>query len=63
MRWTNSSTSSPAKALPSESMGTACRTLENPAAGAAPTFCDGLSPRFSSGKRSSIASFRRLSAS
>ena len=41
MRPTKSSTSCSAKALSSDSIGTACRTFLNCPDGAAPTFCDG----------------------
>ena len=44
-------TSSSLKALPSESIGTAWRTLPKASTGAAPTRLDGLSGRTSSGKR------------
>ena len=63
MRSTNSATSSSLKALSSESIGTAWRTLANPRAGCAPTRRDGESARTRAGKRASIASLRWRSAS
>ncbi len=63
MRSTNSVTSPSLKALPSESIGTAWRTLANFCAGAAPTFRAGESARISAGKRASIAALRSRSAS
>ena len=56
-------TSSSLKALPSESIGTAWRTLPKASTGAAPTRLDGLSGRTSSGKRASMAALRWRSAS
>ncbi len=56
MRSTNSVTSSSLKALASDSIGTACRTLANLAAGTAPTRCERLPGVRSAGKRASIAS-------
>ena len=41
MRPTKSTTSSSAKALSSDSIGTACRTFLKRPDGAAPIFCDG----------------------
>src|ERR1700682_4674924 len=43
MRATKSSTSASARALSSDSIGTACRTLAKRPEGCAPTFCDGES--------------------
>ena len=63
MRATNSTASPSLMAFCSDSIGTACRTLANLAAGAAPTLRAGLSSRTSSGKRASIASLRARSAS
>ena len=50
MRSTKSTTSSSAKALSSDSIGTACRTLAKPRAGAAPTLRDGDFERAQIGK-------------
>ncbi len=61
--WKKSATSSSLKALPSDSMGTLCCTLPKPCATGAPTLSDGESARRRSGKRASIASRRRFSAS
>jgi hypothetical protein len=55
-RSTNSDTSSSAKALPIDSIGTRWRTLPNFSDGFAPTFCERLSGVASSGNCSSIAS-------
>ena len=44
-------------------MGTPCRTLANPPAGAAPTRREGELGRTSAGNRASIAALRRRSAS
>ena len=63
MRPTKSSTSCSAKALSSDSIGTACRTFLKRPDGAAPTFCDGESPVTNSGNRFSIALKRWRSAS
>ena len=50
--------------MPRLSIGVPCRALAKPAAGAAPgAVSDGLSARFSCGKRASIAALRRRSAS
>ena len=54
MRATKSATSSSEKALSSDSIGTACRTLAKPRDGAAPTLRDRLSSVRRSGKRASI---------
>jgi len=63
MRPTKSSTSSSAKALSSDSIGTACRTFLNFPDGAAPTFCDGEAPVTNSGNLASMALKRWRSAS
>ncbi|MET3345960.1 hypothetical protein ABIF52_006341 [Bradyrhizobium japonicum] len=63
MRPTKSRTSSSAKALSSDSMGTACRTFLKRPDGAAPTFCEGDSALTNSGKRFSIALKRWRNAS
>ena len=63
MRSMNSSTSAALNALSSDSIGTSWRSLAKPAAGAAPTRRVGESARISCGKRRSIASLRRFSAS
>ena len=63
MRATKSVTSSGAKALSSDSMGTPWRTGANWLEIAAPTTCDGESAMVSSGNRLSISSARRFSAS
>ena len=56
MRPTKSATSSSLKALSSDSIGTACRTLAKPRDGAAPTLRDRLSSVRRSGNFASIAS-------
>ncbi len=53
-----SATSSSSKAFPSESIGTAWRTLPNASTGAAPTRSEGLSDRCKAGKRASMAALR-----
>ena len=58
MRATKSVTSSSPKALSSDSIGTACRTLAKPRDGAAPTLRD----RLSSVRRSGKARLDRLVA-
>jgi hypothetical protein len=63
MRATKSATSSSAKALSSDSIGTAWRTWPNASDGAAPTVCVGLSALTSSGCAASIAASLRRSAS
>ena len=63
IRPTKSVTSSSAKALSSDSIGSAWRTFLNRPLGAAPTFCDGDSALTSSGKRFSMALKRARSAS
>ena len=63
MRPTKSSTSSSAKALSSESIGTAWRTFLNRPDGATPTFCDGDWAVTNSGNRASMALKRLRSAS
>ncbi len=55
MRATKSTTSCSAKALSSESIGSACRTLRNLPLGAAPTLSDSDSSVRRSGKRASMA--------
>ena len=55
MRSRNSAKSSRLNALSSDSMGTLCRTLAKPAAGAAPTRSDGPPGAASPGKRASMA--------
>ena len=63
MRPTKSSTSSSAKALSSDSIGTAWRTFLNFPDGAAPIFCDGEALVTSSGNFTSMALKRRRNAS
>ena len=63
MRPTKSMTSSSAKALSSDSIGTAWRTFLNFPDGAAPIFCDGDFALTSSGNRASMASKRLRKAS
>ena len=58
-----SRTSCSAKALSSDSIGVLCVTFAKLAAGAMPTRSDGLSARFSAGKRASIAALRRRNSS
>jgi len=62
-RSTNSATSASENALPSDSIATLWRTLANFCEGCAPTRREGESSRTSSGKRASISSLRRRSAS
>ncbi|CFW33756.1 Uncharacterised protein [Bordetella pertussis] len=62
-RLSKARTSSSSKALPSDSMGTAWRTLPNSASGAAPTRCVGESGVTSSGCSASSACRSRMSAS
>ena len=57
-RAVNSATSASSKALPSDSMGTLCRTLPNASTGAAPMRREGLSARRRAGKRASISALR-----
>ena len=63
MRSTNSATSSSLNALPSDSIGTACRTFAKPREGAAPTFCVGNSGVTQIGKARLDGLERRRSAS
>ena len=63
MRATKSTTSASAKALSSDSIGTAWRTLAKRPEGCAPTFCDGESLVTSSGNLASIALKRWRNAS